>query len=114
MPLIHDPDWQHELDVLSKRTSADIRSFRRNCLWKSFVILIAVILFTYGSQLPSSMVIAFTIAASALCILWFIGGVLMAIQCTMEIEIGTIEWIGRKQLGEYEPRTSYPRGGGCC
>ena len=102
MPLVHDPEWQLELDKLQAKT---MRAYR-TAWWVRMAICAAVLggvlWLLIESGASEGVMISAMVAAATLCIVATVNSATDAICAAVAILVGTVEWTGRKQLGEYE------------
>ena len=102
MPLIHDPEYQAELDKLkSKCLSTGRFALARGVIGYGAILVIGFFVLSKwlsGSDFMGAMLILATLVLVAT--INEIGNALVA---SLAINAGAIEWVGRKQLGEYEP-----------
>ncbi len=103
MPLKYDPEWQNELDKVSERVLRNNRQF----WWISFVatgvILCGLLWLLSRFGMSQAYVISGTIVVASLCLVAVINSAVTTIHASLALLTATVEWVGRKQLGEYEP-----------
>ena len=106
MPLIHDPEYQKELDFIKARALRE----NRQVWWAQLLIFGGVFVGLYwvlkSIEASDSTVIAATVAVATLCVLCSIHSAVRSIHVMLTILIAATEWVGRKQLGEYKSPTS--------
>lgn len=101
MPLIYDPEFQLELDNLS----AKVKRHNRTAWWARLIINAAVLggaqwlLIEFG--VSEGVMITAMVALATLCIVATVNSAADATHASLTILVGALEWIGRKQLGEY-------------
>ncbi len=107
MPLKHDPEWGRELDTIRARAFAENRWH----WWGSLIFTGMTFFFVLGAsalyEMPAQYLMVAAIVISTLCLIAVIESAVRAIHAPLLILVATVEWVGRKQLGEYEP----PSGG---
>jgi len=106
MPQMDDVDYQRGLDSLSKQARA-----KGILYWRGSVLLSALLLFGFPIilgqfNLDSVLRISLMIAAATLCLIMVINSGINHLHGSLTIVAGTIEWWGRKQLGEYESQAA--------
>ena len=102
MPLIHDPEYQEELDKATAAALSNNRSFWWRSLLGSAVFLAVVVFLLNQSGFKDSTSILIMLGACTVCIVAVVNSAVTAIHTTLVIVAGAVEWVGRKQLGEYK------------
>ncbi len=102
MPLVRDPEFQRELDHI-----AEIMTSKNRVAWWVRLIVSALVLFGGAYTLEQlNMSDSYKMAGVVIvCSLAIINAIISAasyLGSVLTILIGTTEWIGRKQLGEYQ------------
>ncbi len=102
MPLIYDPEYQRELDAITRKTASGNRQ-----VWWGHLLAIAGVLtglfwgLSYfgasGAQLVAGVVLV-----STLCLVAVINSAVRTMHMSLAVLVGAVEWVGRKRLGEYE------------
>ena len=102
MPLIHDHEYQNELEKLSR----DSYSTTRMEKWVSLILITALlslaIFVIKGLGVESTTETLLMMGACTMSLAAVIHSTLARIHTSLVLLIATTEWIGRKQLGEYE------------
>ena len=102
MPLIYDPEYQAELDKLKSGCLSTGRfALARSVIGYGAVLVIGFFVLSKwlsGSEFMGAMLILATLVLVST--INQIGNALMA---SLALNAGVIEWVGRKQLGEYKP-----------
>lgn len=102
MPLIFDPEYQAELEKMRDLT---IRNDRKLGWLLLYMLLGFAGVFgaLRGVDADASTVISAMIAVAGLGLAYVIIAVGAIIHATLVVNGAGDEWVGRKQLGEYEP-----------
>ena len=108
MPLKFDPEYGREIKILRDGAQRSSREFWWGSLLMAGGLLAAVVGGLHYANVPDGLAITATLAVSALCVIAVINSGVNAVHATLVVLIGATEWVGRKQLGEYES----PVGGG--
>ena len=105
MPLIFDPEYQAELEKYRDRTFRTDRRLYWLLLYMAlgFTAVFGV-LRAVGADLPTVISAMIAVAGLGLACVIIVLGTL--IHATLVINGAGDEWVGRKQLGEYEPPAS--------
>lgn len=102
MPLTHDPEYQKELDKIK----GNILKRNRSSFWFSLVIsaviLILLLLILNASNLSDNLKTSIIIITCTLVLIAIINSAVTAIHGAVTIVAAAVEWVGRKQLGEYK------------
>ncbi len=102
MPLIYDAEYQRELDAITRKTA----SGNRQVWWGHLLATAGVLagLFWGLSYFGASgaQLVAGVVLASTLCLVAVINSAVRAVHMSLTLLVATVEWVGRKQLGEYE------------
>ena len=102
MPLIHDSEYQNVLEQLGR----DAYSTTRSALWRDVIFIIVLLsLAIYvikDLRVESTTEILFMLGACTISLIAVIHAALGRIHTSLVLLIATTEWVGRKQLGEYE------------
>ena len=104
MPLIFDPEYQAELEKYRDRTIRNDRAL----YWLLLYMLlgfVGVFGALWAVEADASTVISAMIAVGGLGLAYAIITVGTIIHATLVVNGAGDEWVGRKQLGEYEPPT---------
>ena len=102
MPLIHDPDWQSELDkIQTKVARTNVIAWWGRLIFNTIILGGALWLLIY-LEAPEGTMISAMVAVATLCIVATANAAADALHETLAILVSTVEWTGRKQLGEYE------------
>ena len=107
MPLIFDPEYQAELERLRTKTV-------RNDKALSWVLLYMIIGFTagfgalraVGADAPT--MISAIIAIASIGLAYIVIKIGVTLHATLVLNGAAVEWVGRKQLGEYQAPASSP------
>ncbi len=108
MPLKFDPEYGRELTVIRDKALRENREFWWGSILMAGGLLAAVVGGLHYASAPDALAITATLAVSALCVIAVINSGVRAVHASLAVLIAVTEWVGRKQLGEYEP----PGGGG--
>ena len=104
MPLIHDPDYQAELNKIKNAALSSNRSFWWRSLLSSVVFLSAIAFLLHNSGLSDTTSILIMLGACTVCVVAVVNSAVTAIHTALVIAAGATEWTGRKLLGEYKER----------
>ena len=105
MPLLFDPEYQAEIEKLTENTIRNDNIFYWRLLYMAFgFAAVFGALRAVGADAPT--VISAMIAIAGLGLAWIIITVGVLIHVNLVLNMAAVEWVGRKQLGEYEPPTS--------
>lgn len=103
MPLKKDAEYESEVLGLSTRT----RRQNRVVWWLRLLIYAGILWGTLfllmASGVSNGLMISAVVALSALCIIAALHSAAYTIHESLTIIAAVTEWVGRKQLGEYEP-----------
>ena len=102
MPFVHDPEFQKVLEKLREDVLKRNRSFWWASLITCTVILIIASILIDVTELSSNLKFSLIIVACTLCVIAIINSAVTAIHGALTVVVGTVEWVGRKQLGEYD------------
>ncbi len=102
MPLINDEEYQKELNHIVETANADARG-----LWWSGIITVSAILtvtlfILENINVSETLKISIILSVACVCIVGIISSAVGTMFGALRLLIGTVEWCGRKQLGEYE------------
>ncbi len=102
MPLIYDPEYQRELDAITRKTASGNRQVYWWHLLATAGTLAGVFwgLSYFGAS--DAQLVAGVVLASTLCLVAVINSAVRVMHVSLTLLIATVEWVGRKQLGEYE------------
>ena len=102
MPLIYDPEFQAELDKIRSQCQSNGRfSLAASVIGYGAILVIGFFVLSKwlsGVEFMGAMLILATLVLVAT--INQIGNVLWT---SLAINVSTVEWVGRKQLGEYQP-----------
>lgn len=102
MPLIHDSEYERELEIVAgKADSNGKRTYRRDFLLIASVLIGLFWGLNYFGASDAQFV-ATMILASTLCLTAVIYTAMRTMHRTLVLLTGAVEWAGRKQLGEYK------------
>ena len=102
MPLIYDPEYQREMETIvakARKRNARARMVR---LGVNAVILAAALYVAESIGLQEQQVLSVVVVAATLCVIATINSAADAIHGSLVVQISVLEWVGRKQLGEYD------------
>ena len=103
MPLIHDPELLAEIDTLIETTTNEDKAGRKTRFIRVFLILSAVLVCVEVLGLETGMKLSIVIISCTLVIMWVAYDMILILHGSLVLVMAIIEWVGRKQLGEYEP-----------
>ncbi len=102
MPLKFDPEYQEELD----RVRDDTLKIDQGMWWWRLIAYLAVlaasIFLLQASALDHSTKVLVMLAVCTACVIATVNTAVTIIHGTLTILIAATEWVGRKQLGEYQ------------
>ena len=102
MPLIRDPEYATELDGAKNLVQAASRPY---WLWNvvGTVVLLGGFLWqALAREWPEHVVIAGAVSLATVCLVHVIASGIRWLIHMINIVVCVTEWVGRKQLGEYE------------
>ena len=102
MPLTHDPEYQNELETLSLEATSTARGEKRRSLIFITAFLSLVIYVIKNLDVESTTETLLMLGACTISLIAVIHAAIGRIQTSLVLLIATTEWVGRKQLGEYE------------
>ena len=103
MPLKHDPEFQEEIDNLVEVTGNKDRAARKTRFIRALLILSAILVLVEVLGLETGMKLSVVIISCALVIVWVAYDMIIFLHGSLVLIMAVQEWVGRKQLGEYEP-----------
>ena len=103
MPLIHDPEFQAEIDTLIEMTTNEDKAGRKARFIRTFLILSAILVCVEVLGLETGMKLSIVIISCTLVIMWVAYDMIFILHASLVLVMAVIEWFGKKQLGEYEP-----------
>ncbi len=102
MPLLRDPEYEK---AISKIASETLRDHIGHAWWLVVAAASLLSAFIVGMTLSGftgSVLIASTTALSTVCLIVIIREIGVELHTSLVVLVGVTEWVGRKQLGEYE------------
>jgi hypothetical protein len=108
MPLRHDPEYGEELRKLRERVDRENSSSFKWFLITCPVLFIGLLFFYRSGLIDETATILLAIGLATFLLGLRLLEICNAVNGHLTIQTGAIEWIGRKQLGEYEAPTSAP------
>ena len=103
MPLKPDPEFEAEIDSLVETTTNEDKAGRKTRFIRVFLILSAILVCVEVLGLETGMKLSVVIISCALAIMWVAYDMILILHGSLVLVMASIEWVGRKQLGEYEP-----------
>ncbi len=102
MPLRFDAEWGAELEKLRSHTTAGNRRFSRLSFLAIFFVLAGSIWYLDQSSISDGKFVSLIVALSTLILVWIINSAVGVVHGSLVLLTATTEWVGRKQLGEYD------------
>lgn len=103
MPLKPDPEFQVELESVIEKTVNEDKAFRKIRFICVLLFLSAILVCVEVLGLETGMKLSIVIVSCALAIMWVVFDMIIILHESLVLVMAGIEWVGRKQLGEYEP-----------
>ena len=103
MPLIYDPEYQAELERLRERVDRENGAPFTRWLFFCPALFIALLASHLGGLIAWPALLALSIGLSTFLLGLRLLEICNTINVHMVIQTAAIEWVGRKQLGEYKP-----------
>ena len=101
MPLKHDPELKAETDKILDETFLNDKAATRVIMIKCIVFL-AVVFGVLEFLSPRHLLVGMMVA-STLCLIYVVSFWATIIHASINLVSAASEWVGRKQLGEWEP-----------
>lgn len=102
MPLIRDEEFGKEINQVAHDT---VTRGKGIIYMETLIVSVVLACTIYGLNAldaSSAVMISVTVATASVCTVYILSLWFLALQGALAITVGTIEWIGRKRLGEYE------------
>ena len=103
MPLIHDLELQAEIDTVIEATTIEDKAGRKTRFIRVLLFLSAILVCVEVLGLETGMKLSVAIISCALAIMWVMYDMIIVLHGSLVLIMASIEWVGRKQFGEYEP-----------
>ena len=103
MPLIPDPEFKAEIDHYAEETIFEDKAGRKTRFIRVLLFLFAILMCVEVLGLETGMKLSVVIMSCALAIMWVVWDMILILHGSLVLIMAGQEWIGRKQLGEYEP-----------
>ena len=103
MPLKHDPEFSLELDNVIEKTLNNDKAARKTRFIYLLIFLSVVLVFVEVLGLETGAKLSVVITSCSLAIMWVMYDAIITLHGSLVLVMAGIEWVGRKQLGEYEP-----------
>ena len=101
MPLIHDPEYQTALEHFVAKTKKTSRKIL--AVHIALCVGLGISVLVLSNQLSGSELVAATMVLSTTLLIYVVNIAVRILWTNLVIISTIIEWVGRKQLGEYEP-----------
>ena len=102
MPLLRDPEYEKAISKIADETLQDHRWQAWWLITLAASLLSALIVGMVFSGFTGSVLISSTVALSTVCLIVVIRKLGATLHASLVVLVGVTEWVGRKQLGEYE------------
>ncbi len=103
MPLTHDPELQEEIEKVIDTTILEDKAARKIRFIFLVLFLTAVFVCVEVLGLQTGTKVSVIIISCSLAIMWVLYDVMIILHSSSVLIMAAVEWVGRKQLGEYEP-----------
>ncbi len=102
MPLIYDAEYQKELEAVARKAASGDRQVWWGHLLATTGVLAGLFwgLSYFGAS--GAQIVAGVVVASTVCLVAVINSAVRIMHVSLTLLIASVEWVGRKQLGEYE------------
>jgi hypothetical protein len=103
MPLLPDPEFEAEIDGVFETTINEDKAARKKRFIFLLLFLSAVLVCVEMLGLETGAKLSIVIISCSLAIMWVVYDAFIILHVSLVLVMSAVEWVGRKQLGEYEP-----------
>ncbi len=102
MPLRFDAEWGAGLEKNRSRATAANRRFSILSFLAIFFLLAGSIWYLDQTSISDGKFVSLIVALSTLSLVWIINSAVGVVHGSLVLLTAATEWVGRKQLGEYD------------
>ena len=103
MPLLPDPELQSAIDKVMDETIEKDKAARRKRFIGVLLFLFSVLVCVEVLGLETGTKLSVVIMSCVLVMAWVVYDAILILHGSLVLVMAAVEWVGRKQLGEYKP-----------